>query len=119
AVVAWGRNRLNIFARGTDGHLYEKKWNGGWSGWNDLGGGVAADPAAVVQEGRRISLAVLLTSGNISYRYSIGDAWSDWQDMGGAGLFKQAPTLLAWNGNWVSVFGVRVDGTVAYKWWDG
>ncbi len=26
----WGENRLDVFARALDGHLYHACWDGGW-----------------------------------------------------------------------------------------
>ena len=40
-IVSWGPNRLDIFARGTDGAVYHKWWNGNkWGGWESLGGAI-------------------------------------------------------------------------------
>jgi hypothetical protein len=127
AAVAWARNRLNIYATGADGHLYEIKWDGSnWSDSKDLGAGVAGDPAAVLYRGTLIGLAVVAGSGNISYKYSIHDQWNPsdtgWWDLGGTGVANQhfnQVTLLPWNGNWLSVFAVGADGIVRYKAFDG
>jgi hypothetical protein len=41
-------NRLDVFARGTDGGIWRKTWNGfGWSGWTSVGGPVEGGPGAV------------------------------------------------------------------------
>ena len=38
-VSSWQRNRLDVFARGTDGALWHIWWNGrNWSEWESLGG---------------------------------------------------------------------------------
>lgn len=127
AAAAWGRNLLNIYARGNNGHLFERIFDGtNWqAAWRDLGAGVASDPAVAVQEGQRISLAVVSAAGRVSYKYSINGSWapslSGWTDMGAApsGTFVLAPTVHAWNGNNVTVFAVRSDGQVFFKTWDG
>jgi hypothetical protein len=39
---------VNVWARGTDGHLYQQAWNGSqWVGWGSLDGGIIGAPAAV------------------------------------------------------------------------
>src|ERR1700743_3579982 len=48
AVSSWSANRLDVFAPGTDNHMWHKWWNGSsWSGWEDLGGVILGSPAAV------------------------------------------------------------------------
>ncbi len=37
--VSWGANRLDIFAIGTNNHMFHKAWYGQWTpGWEDLEG---------------------------------------------------------------------------------
>ena len=42
APVAWGSNRLDIFALGTNNEMFHKAWDGAWhpslTGWEALGG---------------------------------------------------------------------------------
>jgi hypothetical protein len=39
---------VNVWARGTDGKLYQQAWNGSqWVGWGSLDGGIIGAPAAV------------------------------------------------------------------------
>lgn len=119
AMVGWGRNRLDLFARGIDDHLYTRYWDGSaWSSWIDLGDSTTSDPAAVVWEGNRRAVAVCGPSGNILYRYGIGDdPWMDWYDMGGN--FAYAPTFHFWGGKNLGVFAVDATGHMFYKYWDG
>jgi len=48
AVVSWGPDRLDIFARGGDNAVWHQAWNGSaWSGWESRGGMVTSPPCAV------------------------------------------------------------------------
>ncbi len=39
AAVSWDRNRLDVFALGTDSAVWHRWWDGsGWRGWDSLGG---------------------------------------------------------------------------------
>jgi hypothetical protein len=38
AAVAWGPGRLDVFGQGQNQHAYHASYDGGWSGWEDLGG---------------------------------------------------------------------------------
>ncbi len=48
-IASWGNNRLDVFARGPEGGLIHKSWNGiNWSGWESLGGPtLVGGPSAV------------------------------------------------------------------------
>jgi Repeat of unknown function (DUF346) len=127
AAVGWGRNRLDLFARGIDNHLWHGWWDGStWNGrWVDLGGDIGSDPAAISWEGNRLSVAVLGTAGNILYRYNINGTWSPgWTDMGrtgapGTAIFAHAPTMVSFGGNRLAVFAVDTAGRAWVKHWDG
>jgi hypothetical protein len=48
AVAAWGSNRLDVFAAGSDGNLQHKWWDGAnWGAWDWVGGYFQGNPAAV------------------------------------------------------------------------
>jgi hypothetical protein len=127
AAVAWGRNRLNIFVRGQDGHIYERRWDGQtWQAWRDLGGGFVSDPAAAAYAGLIIGLAAVTDTGDIAYSYSVGDTWAAWQPMKAPASFgpssscpAHTPTLIPWNGSWFSLLGVDDQGTAWTNPYDG
>jgi hypothetical protein len=51
AAVAWGPNRLDVFARGRTFRLEHCWWNGSnWSAWEDLGGTLDFAPCVVSRE---------------------------------------------------------------------
>jgi hypothetical protein len=46
--VAWGPNRLDCFARGTDRAMWHRWWDGqAWGGWESLGGIILDEPNCV------------------------------------------------------------------------
>lgn len=47
AAASRGANSLDIFFKGTDGALYRRAYDSGWSGFTRLGGRLTSDPAAV------------------------------------------------------------------------
>jgi hypothetical protein len=54
-VASWASNRLDVFARGQNNHLWHKVWNGhSWDAWEDLGGVLASAPGCVSRSGNRI-----------------------------------------------------------------
>lgn len=115
AAVAWGRDRLMILARDAGGRILCKTRYGGpweesaWSGWTDLGGPFASDPATVVWEGNKVSAAVLDGAGRVRYREFVDGVWgTTWRSVGGN--FAHTPTLVAWGGNRLSLFAVDASG---------
>ena len=114
AAVGWGRNRLDLFARDTNAHVWQKSWDGSTFGsWVDLGGSVATDPAAVNWRGRLLSLAVLNTSGNAMYRLNSNGNWGDWTNLGG--VFASAPTMVFSAAKRMNMFAVDSNGVL---WWN-
>jgi hypothetical protein len=124
AAVGIGRNRINIYARGTDGVIVAKWWDGGaWSsGWTPLGATVMkSDPAAVAFQGQKVMVAAIGSNGHMYVKLWDGASWapvSGWTDLGGD--FSYAPALVAWGGNKLNLFAVnRSDGHLKTMHFDG
>ncbi len=84
AVASWRFDRLDVFARGTDNHLWHKHWNGSsWSNWEDLGGTLSAGPAAVSRAENLIDCVVRGMDGHVYHKSFDRYGWSDWKDLGG------------------------------------
>jgi hypothetical protein len=104
AAVTWGPGRLDLFARGSDGRIYNKVWeasrSGWWPGqtdWQDVGGGISTvdapggalgSPAAVTWGPGRLDLTVRFINGGILRKcWNAGtSSWSpgqtDWEFIG-------------------------------------
>jgi len=140
AVVSWGPNRLDIFATGTDDHVYHKAWTGSaWDPedhWEPLGGTVsAASPhtAAVTRGGGLLDVFHIGTNQKAHWKSWQGTSWwpsqNDWHRIDADDdLTVEGARLAA-----VSVFNVRMDlfamsgtlesndnyATVLHKAWNG
>ena len=83
-VVAWGPNRLDIFARGTDSALWHRCWNGSaWVGWESLGGIITSSPEVVSWGTNRLDIFALGTDHALWHRWWNGSAWGGWESLGG------------------------------------
>ncbi|HET7320393.1 MAG TPA: CAP domain-containing protein, partial [Candidatus Saccharimonadales bacterium] len=81
AVASMNSGRLDVFIRGSNNHLYQKTWNGSWSGYTDRGGTIYSDPAAVSWGAGRIDV---FAHGASNHLYHIANSnWSSWQSLGG------------------------------------
>ncbi|MCP5518910.1 MAG: hypothetical protein H7A45_16830 [Verrucomicrobiales bacterium] len=57
AVVAWGPDRLDVFARAVDDQLWHNGWGGvRWGGWESLGGVLLGSPAVVSHGPNRLDV---------------------------------------------------------------
>jgi hypothetical protein len=123
--VRWARNRLDIFARGQDGKVYRRAWNGAGSdtsdGWQDLGGAMQGSPAAAVWQGDHLSVAAIGQDHRLKYKWWDGSRWhpsiTEWLDLGGHDL-AFGPTMTSSGGNRLHVFAVDRAGHLWTKWWD-
>jgi Repeat of unknown function (DUF346) len=83
SVASWGERRLDVFAKGENGHLMHKHWNGeDWSDWRDLGGRLISAPAAVSWVPDRIDVVVRGHDFQLAHKRWNGQEWSDWRDLG-------------------------------------
>ena len=118
----------DVFARGTDGAMWQDHWNGtGWGGWTSLGGRVTADPGAVAQSSGRIDVFVRGTDLQLYHQAWNGTSWSGWQALGGT--LTSGPGASAQSGSqyldvWVAgsdgqlYHRTSIDGGVTYLPWE-
>src|SRR5262249_43922225 len=82
-----GTDRLNIFVRGSDGHIWGIWYAGGWGGWGDLGccaaGDVTNPIAATSQAPMTLDLFEVGTLHDLDrehYDY-YNNGWGGWQNL--------------------------------------
>jgi GH25 family lysozyme M1 (1,4-beta-N-acetylmuramidase) len=126
-VVAWSPNRLDVFARGTDGHIWHTAWNGAvWQSWDDRG----APPTLSVTGGLTVTTwgpsrldAFVVGSNNQLYHTAWnGVAWQSWDDLSGNAsgkLLGGQVASVSWDANRLDVFGVGGDGGLYHTAWTG
>lgn len=115
---SWGRNRLDVFARGSNNALWHLYWNGSkWSEWEDLGGSLTSSPAAVSWGLNRIDVFARGANNALWHKWWDGSKWNDWEDLGG--VLTSAPAVSSWAPNRLDVFGKGTDNALWHKWWDG
>jgi acylphosphatase/peptidoglycan hydrolase-like protein with peptidoglycan-binding domain len=80
--------RLEAFARGTDGalwNIWQTAPNNGWSGWNSLGGGIQGKIAVDRNADGRLEVFVKGTDGALwnIWQTAPNNGWSGWNSLGG------------------------------------
>jgi hypothetical protein len=130
AVTAWAKNRLDVFAVGTDQGLYHKWWDGSnWGpsmlGWEGLGGNCVGKPAVESWGANRLDLFVVGTDQAVHHKAWDGAAWrpslTGWDSLGGIVQPDpmRRPAVVSWGANRLDVFVVGTDAQLYHKWWDG
>src|SRR5690242_4941726 len=82
-VASWGSERLDLFAKGTDGTLKHKVFNGRWSGWENLGGAITSGPSAISWGPGRIDVVARGVAGDVQHIWYSNGAWGPWASLGG------------------------------------
>ena len=119
-------DRLDVFVRGENNHLWQKQWNGEkWSVWKDLGSGrLTSAPAAVamkIQAGLNVPLPthafVRGFNNQLAHKFKMGEVWSSWEDLGG--VLTSAPAVASWAPDRLDVFARGKDNQLLHKRWNG
>jgi hypothetical protein len=123
--------RLYVFARGSDGHLYVNYWNGAWH-WADQGkpttAPITGDPGAVTYVGssaeRRIYAFARGSDGHLYVDYYNGSGWH-WADQGkpAAATVVSTPSVVTYVGSsgaqLIYAFERGSDGHLYVNYWNG
>ncbi len=77
--------KLYVFARGGDGAVWTKRFEGGkWSGWSSLGGAILGEPSVVAVGKGRLELFARFADSTLRQRSFRDGRWTaDWTDLGG------------------------------------
>ncbi len=106
AACSWGSDRIDVFARGTEGALWHKWFEGtGWSNWEWLGGVIKAgtDPAAVSWSYAGVNYLHVFVIGpndRIWRKQWTGSAWSDWEDLAFVTETPSSSPAVAYSPSW-------------------
>jgi 5-hydroxyisourate hydrolase-like protein (transthyretin family) len=108
---------IDVFARGSNGSLYEKSTtNGGssWTGWTSLGGQIASGtgPAASSSSGR-LDVFVQGTDGALWHKSNTGTDWSSWQSL--SGVLTSSPGATSPSSSVIDVFVRGSNGSIYQK----
>jgi hypothetical protein len=97
-------SRLDVFVEGTDNHLWERYLTTSWSNWIDLGGVLAAAPAAAAwtypAPGNEIDAIVKGTDSHIWHKEwdDTTHRWTSFQNLGGAATSDPGAVWWEYNG---------------------
>ena len=111
--------RLEIFARAPDNavwHDWQDSPNGGWGGWNQLGGQTVSNPVVSADADGRLEVFTIV-NGHLYHTFQLpGGGWYDsWLDEGDGNLVGEPAAMMNSNGS-LEVFARNSAGALEHKW---
>lgn len=94
AAVTWGGSRVDLFAKGSNGHLLHTYSTGGaYHAWEDVGGALTSAPSAASLSTGTIDIVARTTGDALSRIRWDGARWTPWTQVGG--VLSAAPAASA------------------------
>jgi MYXO-CTERM domain-containing protein len=117
-VAAWGPNRLDYFARGTDGTLMHQYWTGSsWGALESLGGELTSDPVVSAWGPNRLDVFARGKDDDLVHMYWNGSTWGEWESLGGS--ITSNPAVVSWGPDRLDIFARGTDNDLVHLWWGG
>ncbi len=114
AALFSGPGRLEVFARGTDGHIYTRARVGQqWKAWQDLGGAALDGPSIALESDGSMNVMIRGRDQRAQFRRRTGVEWSPWSRVS-ASPIDGCPALVLL-GEQVWVFAVDRAGKLVYS----
>ena len=114
AAVTWDGSRIDLFAKGSNGHLLHTYSTGGaYRAWEDLGGQLTSAPSAASLTTGTIDIVARTTGDVMSRKRWDGSHWTAWTTVGG--LLSAAPAASADRGNGTVTVLVRGTSGQIYR----
>jgi hypothetical protein len=106
AISTRGFGLLDLFARGVDNGLWYKYYQGGWSGWFNLGGTntLTSSPSSVSWSSNRIDVVARRIDGAI-WQKTYSGFWSSWISLGAPSVgASSGPAICSYGPNRLDIF---------------
>lgn len=118
SAASWAPGRLDVFARGSNGALIHKWYDGNsWQGWESLGGSLTSAPAAVSWASGRLDVFARGPGNDLIHKWYGAAGWSGWESLGG--ILSAGPGAASWAAGRLDVFVTGGDRALWHRWYDG
>ncbi len=115
--TSWGPGHVDVFARGTDGHLHHRGYPtsaGTWSGYDNLGA-ISSDPAAASPRAGRVDVMATFADHRMHQRtYRAGHGWSAWRTV--PGVIEGSPDAASPRDGNLNVVARDSAGRLIFNW---
>ena len=117
-VVSWGEGRIDVFAIGLDGAMYERHYDyPAWSPeWVSLGGFFTSPPAAVSWGAGRLDVWGIGSNSQMYHKAYDGHWDNEWYSVGGN--FSSPPSAASWGPQRLDFVGLDTSNTLVQNYWD-
>jgi hypothetical protein len=118
AAVSWGKNRIDVFARGIDLGLWHAWWDGAkWNNWEPLGGILVSGPAVCSWGNGRLDVFARGLNGALWHKAYDNNNWGQWEDLGGS--ITSDPAAVCWGPNRIDVIARGAASDLVHLSYDG
>jgi hypothetical protein len=94
SATTWDGNRIDLVARGTNGHLLHTWSTGaGWQPWRDVGGTLTSAPTAAATSAGTVDVVARGAGDALMHRRLVNGTWGSWRSAGG--IITSAASLRA------------------------
>jgi hypothetical protein len=101
--ASWGFDRIDIFYRGQNQHLWHKSWDGAqWNNEVNLGGVLTSDPAVASWSTNRLDIFYRGQNQHLWHKSWDGAQWNNEVDLGG--VPTSDPAVASWGLKRLDVF---------------
>lgn len=116
---SWGADRIDVFARTTDGRLFQMwRENGRWFEFNH-GDVISSSPSCVSWGPNRLDVFARGADGTLVHKSWNGERWTGPVSIGGELPEGAAPDAASWGPNRLDVFVRGTDNALWQAGWDG
>lgn len=116
---SWGPDRVDLFTRTVDGHLFQIwRENGQWFR-HDHGDAITSSPSCVSSGPNRLDVFARGTDGTLVHKAWDGERWTPIESLGGELPEGGAPDAASWGVNRLDVFIRGTDNAVWQAEWNG
>jgi hypothetical protein len=125
SAVAWGCDRIDVVALGTNNAVYWISWTatGGWTPWGYIGGEGTSAPAISSWAPGRLDVFVRGTNGGLYHAANSGGGWTGFEHLGGQ-INASSPLLagvaaVSWDTDRIDAFVRGTSGDTHRISWNG
>lgn len=116
-VVSANPQHRAVFAKGENGNVYHKYWDGQWHPWENLGGQILGEVGAVYVKGGVIDLYVCGTDHALYQNYWVNNKWSGWFLLDNKLSLGSSPSVISFHEHHRAVFALDNGGKIRQKSW--
>lgn len=112
AVASWGPGRIDVFGAANNGQVWHRAFaNGGWAGWENVGGNTKFKPSAFSIKPNWVDVVYTGTDQMLYRKTWNGNSWVDWKKTTNGGIFISGPSITGslFDSENLHVFGVSTD----------